>query len=306
VVSLAANGQLGVEAVRLAVPAFDVVLMDLQMPVMDGIKATQQIRALRSTHQLPIIAMTANAMASDREACLAAGMNDHVGKPFDLRSLVDTLVQHTGWASPAPHTRADASLAQPAWPASVDVAAALSRMGGNVGLYQRSLQTFLRDLQEVVPRLDALRAANDAPNLVRELHSLKGLAATLGVLSLSRCAANAERAALASDALSQGLLDALGAEITLAIPCLQAIAAQMGTPSPAPVTQGTSASLRSQLQTLLDALQKSDMTAMDLHANLRRQIGNELQPWFEPLDTAMAALDFQAAAAACTTMLQTA
>ena len=97
-VSLAANGQLGVEAVAAAHPQFDVVLMDIQMPVLDGYGATQIIRDELGLTQLPVIAMSANAMASDRAASLAAGMVDHVGKPFDLAQLVTLLRLHAGWS----------------------------------------------------------------------------------------------------------------------------------------------------------------------------------------------------------------
>ncbi len=94
-VTLANDGQLGVDAVAQAQPPFDAVLMDVQMPVMDGYAATRAIRQTLGLPDLPIIAMTANAMASDRAACLAAGMNDHVGKPFDLDPLVALLQQYT-------------------------------------------------------------------------------------------------------------------------------------------------------------------------------------------------------------------
>jgi signal transduction histidine kinase/DNA-binding response OmpR family regulator len=90
-VTLADNGQLGVEALRVSPDAFDAVLMDVQMPVMDGYQATHTARTELGLTALPIIAMTANAMASDREACLLAGMNDHVGKPFEIDHLVATL-----------------------------------------------------------------------------------------------------------------------------------------------------------------------------------------------------------------------
>jgi PAS domain S-box-containing protein len=95
-VTLAPDGQLGVAAVAAAQPAFDAVLMDVQMPVMDGYEATRAIRQELGLTTLPIIAMTANAMASDRAACLEAGMDDHVGKPFELDHLVDTLLRLTG------------------------------------------------------------------------------------------------------------------------------------------------------------------------------------------------------------------
>jgi two-component system sensor histidine kinase/response regulator len=91
-VTLADNGSLGLAAVAAEQPPFDVVLMDVQMPVMDGYAATRAIRQELGLTTLPIIAMTANAMASDRAACLAAGMNDHVGKPFELDHLVAMLL----------------------------------------------------------------------------------------------------------------------------------------------------------------------------------------------------------------------
>lgn len=95
VVTLADDGALGVQAVAKAekTAPFDAVLMDIQMPVMDGFAATRAIRHDLGLSQLPIIAMTANAMASDREECLAAGMNEHVGKPFDLPHLVSLLLE---------------------------------------------------------------------------------------------------------------------------------------------------------------------------------------------------------------------
>ncbi len=95
-VTLADNGQLAVELLTARPDAFEAVLMDVQMPVMDGYEATRALRTMPVFANLPVIAMTANAMASDREACLAAGMNDHVGKPFEIDHLVRTLLHFTG------------------------------------------------------------------------------------------------------------------------------------------------------------------------------------------------------------------
>lgn len=95
-ITLADNGQLAVDLLLAKPGAFEAVLMDVQMPVMDGYEATRALRALPVFADLPVIAMTANAMASDREACLAAGMNDHVGKPFEIDHLVRTLQHFTG------------------------------------------------------------------------------------------------------------------------------------------------------------------------------------------------------------------
>jgi signal transduction histidine kinase len=95
-VQLAENGQLAVDALVGSPEGFDVVLMDMQMPVMDGLQATRHIRQQLKLTKLPIIAMTANAMASDREDCLNAGMNDHIGKPFNVKDLVTLLQISTG------------------------------------------------------------------------------------------------------------------------------------------------------------------------------------------------------------------
>jgi CheY-like chemotaxis protein len=95
-VTLASNGELGVAQVQGATEPFDAVLMDLQMPLMDGFTATRALREQWDRQRLPIIAMTANATESDRERCIAADMNDHVGKPFDLDHLVQVLLRCTG------------------------------------------------------------------------------------------------------------------------------------------------------------------------------------------------------------------
>ncbi len=97
-VQLANHGQEAVDLLRASPEAYDLVLMDMQMPVLDGLQATHAIRNRLHLRELPIVAMTANAMASDREACLAAGMNDHVGKPFELQHLVRTLLRWAGQA----------------------------------------------------------------------------------------------------------------------------------------------------------------------------------------------------------------
>jgi PAS domain S-box-containing protein len=94
-VTLADNGELGMRAAITAEPGFDAVLMDVQMPVMDGYEAAKAIGLHMGSKQPPIIAMTANAMASDRQACLKAGMKDHIGKPFMLDQLVALLHRHT-------------------------------------------------------------------------------------------------------------------------------------------------------------------------------------------------------------------
>ena len=93
-VDLAENGEIAVRMAREN--DYDAVLMDMQMPVMDGIEATRAIRSDPRFQTLPIIAMTANAMSTDREQCLKAGMNDHIGKPIDPDQLFSVLLRWTG------------------------------------------------------------------------------------------------------------------------------------------------------------------------------------------------------------------
>jgi CheY-like chemotaxis protein len=97
IVQTANDGQEAVTMVAAANPIYDVVLMDMQMPVMDGLNATRHIRQVLGLTHLPIVAMTANAMAAERQECLDAGMNEHVAKPFELNHMVQVLCHQAGW-----------------------------------------------------------------------------------------------------------------------------------------------------------------------------------------------------------------
>jgi CheY-like chemotaxis protein len=299
--------------VRQAQPGFDVVLMDLQMPVMDGLAATRVLRAEARFADLPIVAMTANAMESDRQECLAVGMNDHVGKPFDLNQLVQTLLVQTQWVPSAQAATDAAPRVQQAhdavWPAGMDVDKALLRMGGNADLLRRSLNAFAVDARTLPQRLDQALAQADWKALKRELHSLKGLAATVGLEEVSALAARAEKQVLA-DAVEPTFATARDAlQIRLAQVLQTLDAAQERRPSTAtqPVQgedmQWTAASI-AQLRALLAALQSSNMVSMELHAHLRQELPEAQALVMADLDNAMAELDFEAAATACEALLQ--
>jgi CheY-like chemotaxis protein len=309
-VSVAENGALGVAALRAAQPAFNAVLMDLQMPVMDGMAATRLIRADARFADLPIIAMTANAMDSDREACLAAGMNDHVGKPFDLNVLVKTLIQHTGWVArasvqPPIGVSQDTATAEQEWPHGIDVASALQRMGHNQGLLQRSLVAFIEQARELPQRLASGLLGADRSQVQRDLHSFKGLSATMGVQELSTLAARAEKlcqADHAGDATHQAIAQ-LEARLTQLLPELEGVVVRLAQVDGLAQTAAEPATMDrgalQQLKALLKTLQDSDMGAMELHARLRQSIDASLAPILHSLDEAMADLDFDEAAAEC-------
>lgn len=207
-VSVAANGQTAVEILAADGGAFDIVLMDLQMPVMDGFAATRCIRQDLRLTQIPVIAMTANAMASDREACLQAGMNDHVGKPFDLAQLIAVIRLHARGApaalagDPIPTPRAGKSLPQAALRAAqdegVELEQAIQRLGGSHKAYTHFLARFVDDHPQQLASLQAALAEQDFKTAARVAHTLKGLAATLGIPALVERCFKAEKALAAA------------------------------------------------------------------------------------------------------------
>ena len=195
VVSIAADGEIAVNALATATAPYDIVLMDIQMPVLDGFEATKIIRQKLGMRQLPIIGLTANAMESDREECLRAGMNEHLGKPFDLAQLVSMVIRLTGHqASAELHDSALADAGTAPGPISdvIDYSASLARMGGNTGLYLRAAKDLLVVLPTVSQTLTDALAHGDRKHCAMLLHSIKGNAATLGLNRLAAALAALE------------------------------------------------------------------------------------------------------------------
>jgi PAS domain S-box-containing protein len=206
-VSVAANGQIAVDTLAADSSAFDIVLMDLQMPVMDGFAATRCIRQDLRLTQLPVIAMTANAMSGDREACLQAGMNDHVGKPFDLAQLIAVIRLHAQGttatrAGDAAPPRADTTLPgtvlRAARDAGVELLPAVQRLGGSHKAYTRFLERFINDHPHQLASLEAALVERDFKTGARVAHTLKGLAATLAIPALVERCFRAEKALAAA------------------------------------------------------------------------------------------------------------
>ncbi|MBT3605392.1 MAG: response regulator [Candidatus Latescibacteria bacterium] len=202
-VDLAEDGQIGVE--MAGANNYDLVLMDMQMPVMDGVTATLELRADERFGDLPIVAMTANAMASDRERCIQAGMNDHIAKPIDPEALFKTLLEWIPADDYAPvemPENANGSV-QDSQPESItdlssigglDTKAGLRNVAGNREFYERLLKQFItgtesKTVETVCEQIEEDRAAAE-----RTAHSLKGVAGTLGATQLQTLAQDLESA----------------------------------------------------------------------------------------------------------------
>src|SRR5665647_2920406 len=195
IVDLAENGQIALDKLKIA--DYDMVLMDMQMPVMDGMTATREIRKQARFKDLPVVAMTANAMKSDRDSCLAAGMNDHVAKPIEPEKLWKTLLQlikprHATAAEVQPQAVEDVDL--PSGIEGLDTLSGLQHTLGKKPLYVAMLRKFVARQKTVVTEIrKALEGdAWDGPE--RLAHTLKGVCATIGAAGLSQLAEKLETA----------------------------------------------------------------------------------------------------------------
>jgi two-component system sensor histidine kinase/response regulator len=198
-VDIAEHGEVALEMVRRR--PYDIVLMDMQMPVMDGLAATIAMRKLPELAGLPIVAMTANVMPQDRERCRAAGMDGFLAKPIDPAELFATLA---AWIKPGA-SRAAGSNHPPVQPPSpagqpadgptlpetipgMDLAGGLARVAGNRVLYRKLLLSMRRDFPDMVQRIAAALAGGDRQDAAIAAHSVKGSAGNVGAWAVQRAA----------------------------------------------------------------------------------------------------------------------
>ncbi|MEI6670104.1 MAG: response regulator [Acidobacteriota bacterium] len=207
----------GAEAVRaLETLPYDLVLMDVQMPEVDGLEATRQIRQAEGPQRaVPIIAMTAHAMQGDRERCMAAGMNDYVTKPVSPAALAQALDKWLPHA-PGPHTAAEGAGAGPAPAAAAsaemtvfDKADLLERLMDDEDLVRTVATAFLSDFPQQFAALNVHLDKRDVPATQRLAHSIKGAAANMGANAMRSVAADLEQSARRGDlaAVRAGLPD---------------------------------------------------------------------------------------------------
>ncbi|MFM8442216.1 MAG: chemotaxis protein CheB [Methylococcus sp.] len=278
-VELAADGQQCLQTLAAQPRGFDVVLMDIQMPVMDGLTATRAIRANPALAALPVIALTAGVLAEEREATLAAGLNDFLAKPLDIEDMVAKLQAH------APGRDAYTPMDPPNMPvrrvqsaptgdpddrdafpiiAGIDNVRVARLLGHDRAHFLRLLGLFIEEFQSLPQQLQAELDTHDREAAIRRAHTLKGSAGNLGMIDLMRAAATLETALreatadlAAPLAHLRGELEAL---IEAATPWLNEAPAAADTPAP-PLDPAQLAALR-------QALRQHDLAAIKLHAEL--------------------------------------
>jgi CheY-like chemotaxis protein len=208
-VEFAADGRSAVDAVLANPEHFDAVMMDVQMPVMDGLQATRMIRERISSAALPIVAMTAHAMDYERVACLDAGMNDHLTKPVDPANLGRTLNRWIkprrravdGAPAPVPAARPDDD-ALPATLPPFDLTATLARVNGNRRLLRTLIARFAVEFAGAATAISGALVDERPSEAERLAHTLSGVAKQLGAGELAAAASSFERAIRARDAAS--------------------------------------------------------------------------------------------------------
>ncbi|MFZ6731676.1 two-component regulator propeller domain-containing protein [Undibacterium sp. Ji42W] len=326
IVDVADNGRIAIDKLNQGNP-YDIVLMDLQMPEMDGYAATTIIRSYPEWLDLPIIAMTAHAMNEERQRCLDTGMNDHIAKPIDPDSFFATLARWCGQRMPgyqaedlasAPAATAAAVVAAPATNAEpaktetpvhdltipgVDVAPALRRCSQNLDLYLRLLQIFVESAAATPDKIRQALEHGDRGTAEREAHTMRGAAGNIGATALAVVSTELELAIENSDENEALLQKFTTASAELINALKQALQEQAGKEA---VLKGRgpdttdAAEIADLFATLRQYLEESDSEALDYfnthQPSMRQVLGAQTEEFVRSLqvfdfETALQILD---------------
>ena len=278
-VTVANNGLEALQILEKNSDAFDIIFMDLQMPVMDGYEASRQIRSNELYDSIPLVAMTAHAMIEERERCLSLGMNEHVSKPIDPDALYSTIKRccvdkldmndarqqfvvsehESHSAETTSYSIHDIEL--------LDAKSGLMRVAGNEVLYQRLLSQLVDKEHDFCKRLDIALEKQDYPHAKLLVHTLKGSAGNLGATRLSDIAARLESQLGDGEPTQEfdNLVDELKAHLE---PFFMAVCKGLGRPYPTEVKENLddeSVALIARLDMLLNEFDSSAIDFLDEH-----------------------------------------
>jgi PAS domain S-box-containing protein len=299
-VDIANHGQEAIDMLESG--RYDCVLMDVQMPVKDGLTATAEIREDERFKDLPILAMTANATAEDRARCEASGMNDHVAKPIVPRVLFETLLNRI------PHGERDLPDLPDADPAGdgaaealpeipgIDTLAGVQRVGGNIETYRKLLQKFADNQAHALDAIRTAIASNDGELSVRLAHTLKGVSGSVGADAVQRAAAKLELALKGAPVeLPENLLIETEQKLMAVLDPIKAMmsdGADDGPEAPGELP----ADLGDQLHSLRDLLDEYDTESGDKLDQILSQVrGTEVHDELAAIKTQLDQYDFEAA-----------
>jgi CheY-like chemotaxis protein/HPt (histidine-containing phosphotransfer) domain-containing protein len=323
VVDWAENGVVACERVRIDGATYATVLMDVQMPEMDGIAATKIIRETWSADRLPILAMTAHAHEEEKRRCLTAGMNDHISKPVDPVLLMQKLEQ---WlkprARPAPVERLKVEPATAEQPAVVaqaavkpaaprptvtlpdslppfDIPKALSRVNGKASLLHKLIVTFGETYAGVGQDLRTHIAGGLLADARRLAHSLKGVAGSLELAEIQQSAGHVERLLAAAEAeAARAAIADLEALLAPAIAAARSLTASQGEASSAPSASHDAAAGQAALAELRELVRRRSLGARAGFGRYASTIGlSEADRAAHPVHRALEKLDYETALA---------
>ena len=311
-VDIASDGRIAVAMLKESPARYDAVLMDIQMPVMNGYEATEAIREMGLV-DLPIIAMTANVMEDDRVRAINAGMNGHISKPIDVDSMLAALLRVTSGGD-ARELRAPervgyrveppgAGAPLPAAIPGIDLRSTLPRFGGNFANFVTLFKRFERSQGGTLAEVRQLLRGADREAPLALVHRLRGVAANLGASDFAALALDFEHAlrnASMVDLIER--LDVLEAELAK----LLVAARKLETPAPpgAPASAGEARELDTRLADLLGLLQNNNLKALSEFEALRGELETLMAPdALAALAEAIATLGFPSAVLQVTDIL---
>ncbi len=292
---IACNGREAVTAVRQKKYKYDAILMDVQMPKMDGLEATRTIRRDPDYRKLPIIAMTAHAMKGDREKCIEAGMDDYIAKPIEPDRLYSVLSQ---WIELKPPQITSADIAPP--PAELpglNITDARKRLNNNQKLHFQLLHGFAHDYRTVPEEIRRSVEHGDLKTARLLAHNLKGVAGNLSIQKVSRLAADLEKSLKGNKKITPEQFEELAKKMETAIQSINRleVKTEETTPDPEKLPELDLEELKEELNLLLKLLAGNDLDAENCLTGIRQRIGHldNIKEEMRLADSSLQQLDFE-------------